>query len=344
MRKKKADLISELKTAENLLLEKHEELLICQDELSRIINEQHHRKSAKQTALPSPNSFKLNIFPRGEDAFQSSIEHMLSNESQPLDGLELDAIVSFIGSFIPIEEIETPQGSRIKTEAKEAQEREALHEAPEDEDRVQTQEEEILEVPEETPDVEEEIKLEAHEEETLDVHEEQVILEVKEENKTQEVQEEPKPFDNTFSSTTFSSSDNTHISSKESGMLDNTVSLSSAVRLHTQIRPLTTSFHPNTPFDLEVLIDPKVNAQANLESGRCKISIFSKNLSKDSTTLLGVLDESLESFEKESAKKISAAGLPQGFYRIEVVSTFTTPEGNQLPIASVNAGSFIHVT
>jgi len=320
MRKKKTELISELKTAENLLLEKHEELLTCQDELSRIITEQNRQKTAKHQAPTSPNSFKLDIFPHGEDPFQSKIEHLLSRESQPLDGLDLDAIVSFISTYIPIEEIQIPQRTPESSVNKE------MHDDDVHEEEV------ILETKEEeTPEAQEEETPEAQEEETPEAQEE-------------EAREEERSLDKAISTTTFSSSDTTQVSSKEKTMVDNSVSLSSAVRLHTQVRPLSTTFHPYTPFDLEVSIDPKVIAQANLESGRCKISIFSKNLSKDSTTLLGVLDDSIASFEKESIQKISAAGLPQGFYRIEVVSTFTTLDGNTLPIASVNAGSFIHVT
>ena len=43
MKKKKVELIDELKTAENLLLEKHEELITCQDELARIVSEQNQK-------------------------------------------------------------------------------------------------------------------------------------------------------------------------------------------------------------------------------------------------------------------------------------------------------------
>lgn len=300
MRKKKADLISELKTAENLLLEKHEELLTCQDELARIITEQNQQKSGNQTVPASPNSFRLELFPRGEHAFQSSIEHLLSNESQPLDGLDLEAIVSFIGTYIPIEEIHPPQSTQQHSAKQEPPEETEITEAQHEEATLKAQhEEEIQEAQHE--------EVTQHEEATQ--HEEE-ILETTEVGKTQ--------------------------ARSETG--------SSEVRLHTQVRPLTTMFHTDTPFDLEVSIDPKVNTQTTLESGRCKVSIFSKNLSTGSTTLLGVLNESVEAFEKESTKKISTTGLPQGFYRIEAVSSFTTEDGNQVPIASVNAGSFIHVT
>ena len=61
------------------------------------------QKKAKQTVPTSTYSFRLDIYPRSEDTFQSRIEHLLSGDRESLDGLDINTIVEFIRLYLPEE-------------------------------------------------------------------------------------------------------------------------------------------------------------------------------------------------------------------------------------------------
>ena len=320
MKKKKTELISELKTAENLLLEKHEELLTYKDELARLnelmetnealaneletaktgietttkkltavkkeleksrkeLNQAKttiaKQKKAEETVPTSSYSFRLDIYPRGEETFQSRIEHLLSGDRQSLDGLNLEAIEEFIWIYLPYE------------------------------DRNHSLEDAT------SP----------------------YLIEEPEATAIQEQQASPL---NSFADQGASDA----VVAEQESIPGSTPEAS----FNIQVQSTNSIHYQYTPFELQIQIDQVSNSAIKLPGFQTKLSLYSKNLASGATTLLGVLDESIEKRTEPSNYTLNAVGLPEGMYRIEVISTFMTTDNKPLPVAAMHESTFIQIT
>lgn len=330
MRKKKTELITELKAAENVLLEKQEALLTCQDELARILSEKDsierkHReltnelksltheletaktgletttkklkknkeeleqnrrelasaqakitrqKKARETVPTSSYSFRLDVYPRSEGTYQSRIEHLLSGERQPLDGLDLNTITEFIGNYFPLEVHKKSDSIASHPEI-------VLESEPNNRERLSS------------PSKKEEGNREQLE----------VLLDPAE--KHSEVSES---------------------------------------YLNIQIAPKNNINTQFTPIELEINIELPISSPLHSSALSSKISIYSKNLESGSSTLLGIMNKTFEKPGEASTHTLNAVGLPEGIYRLDAVSSFKNEEGNPLPVASIQEGAFIQIT
>ena len=356
MKKNKPKLIEELKSAENLLLEKEEALLTCKDELARLVAEQAQQqntrpvdeelvslklelelaqeltekvqseqkklqrkhdqavseikkisqehtqlskeaskvkeeletakkalkkqKKAKETVPVSSYSFRLDVYPRSEDTFQSRIEHLESGERHPLDGLDISTLIDFMGNYLPVEDV-------------------LLAQKP---------------IPE-------------------SIHPDTEVVSVQP-SLNHESGEAPVP-------------DLPETGSNQPGSTT-TVKASSVVHIGPKVACKAISedgfFPSGRPFSLQITIEAISDLHEELPAIQCNISFFAKNMDSRITVPIGIFNQSIHSLKKEATYSIESIGLPKGFYRIEQVTSFSTESGHHLPAGSVQEATFIHIT
>ena len=316
-RKKKIELIDDLKRAENLLLEKQEELVTCQDELARIIAKSVQsqetplaldeellalrdsydtlirilerkekeiaelqktlakQKKAEKAVPASSYSFRLDVYPRTENTYQSRIEHLLSGARTPLDGLDLDTIQDFIAGYLPVH--------------------------------------------------------------------------AKEQKNSQVTDIEHIEKSTTASSTDRIRQIDTREAEKHGQLLTNVESTTDSyeavpiflVSLHA--KPEDGFFYAQTPFKLDVDLRQKEDNN-EFKPVRFAVSVYARDLASGKSTLIGTINSSYVSCKEVSTLSLYATGLSAGLYRIDSIASFSSMAGHTLPIASLNESIFIQVT